>query len=47
MPAPPCKPDCSCGKHHRTEQHNARIGISVQLTQEANRRTGRPINQHG
>lgn len=47
MPAPPCKPDCQCGKHFRTEQHNEFIGRGVKRAQEVNRRLGRPINQHG
>lgn len=29
MPAPPCQPNCSCGKHIRLQEHNKRIGVSV------------------
>lgn len=47
MPAPPCQPDCGCGKHRRTELHNMLIGRGVKAAQEINRRLGRPINQHG
>lgn len=47
MPAPPCQPGCTCGKHVRTAQHNARIAISCALTVEAKKRTGEKINQHG
>jgi hypothetical protein len=47
MPAPPCKPDCKCGKHIRTKEHNYRIGQGVRLTQAANRRLGKPVNQYG
>lgn len=37
MPAPPCQPGCGCGKHQRSKEHNARIGMSVSLTAEAKR----------
>lgn len=37
MSGKPCTPDCRCGKHFRTEQHNARIGMGVALTAEAKR----------
>jgi hypothetical protein len=48
MPAKPCAPGCRCGLHRqtRTAEHKARIGISIKLAQDANRRLGRPINQH-
>lgn len=39
MPAPPCQPDCHCGKHDRTREHNTRIGISVALTAEAKKQS--------
>lgn len=29
MPAPPCAPDCQCGKHFRSAQHNKLIGLGV------------------
>lgn len=32
-----CPEGCECGKHHRTELHNIRIGMSVALTAEAKR----------
>lgn len=35
MPAKPCPPDCRCGKHIRTEEHNTRIGIGVSLTAQS------------
>jgi len=37
MPALPCPPGCSCGKHRRSAQHNARIGLAVALTAAAKR----------
>ena len=36
-PGRKCEPGCDCGRHHRTPQHNTRIGISVSLTAEAKR----------
>lgn len=47
MPAHPCSSGCECGLHSQTrsQQHKARIGNSVKLTQEANRRLGKAINQ--
>jgi hypothetical protein len=38
MSGKPCPPNCTCGKHNRTEAHNHRIGMSVALTAEAKRR---------
>ena len=29
MPAPPCAPDCRCGKHFRTAEHNAKISAAL------------------
>ncbi|ATN92611.1 hypothetical protein SEA_HOLT_53 [Mycobacterium Phage Holt] len=40
MPAPPCNPGCTCGKHRRTKEHNTRIGMSVQLTVAAKKAAG-------
>ncbi|AYN58067.1 hypothetical protein HWB90_gp072 [Mycobacterium phage Fowlmouth] len=45
MPAPPCKPNCMCGKHFRTREHNRRIGESVKERQLQNLKEGKPINQ--
>ena len=47
MPAPPCKPDCMCGKHIRTKEHNRKIGEGVKWRQEKNREQGKPINGYG
>lgn len=41
MSGKPCPPDCKCGKHFRTKEHNYRIGLSVALTMEAKRRSAR------
>lgn len=47
MAGKPCPQGCQCRKHYRTKEHNYLIGQGLLLTQEANRRLGRPINQHG
>jgi len=31
-----CKPGCICGRHYKSPEHRARIGMSVKLTSEAN-----------
>lgn len=40
MPAPPCKPNCLCGKHFRTKEHNERIRAGVKLAQSDMRARG-------
>lgn len=30
----PCGPDCACGKHNRSKDHNERIGMAVRRTLE-------------
>src|SRR5690606_8523602 len=37
MQAPPCKPDCQCGKHNRTKMHNELIGRGVRRDNEEKR----------
>lgn len=37
MSGKPCVPGCDCLKHHRTREHNVRIGMSVSLTAAAKR----------
>lgn len=36
-PGRPCPEGCTCGRHTRSREHNARIGMSVALTAEAKR----------
>lgn len=44
MPAPPCEPNCKCGKHIRTKEHNRLIGLGVKERQKKNLAEGKPIN---
>ena len=38
MPAPPCEPNCQCGKHFRTELHNELISRGMRKAWQENRR---------
>lgn len=42
MPAPPCSPGCTCGKHNRSTMHNTLIGMSVSMTSQAKKAHGIP-----
>lgn len=47
MPAPKCEPDCQCGKHFRTKQHNERIAASVHGYYEDKRRKNGKLTDAG
>lgn len=40
MPAKPCEPNCKCGKHFRSKEHNNRIRSGVKLAQSDMRARG-------
>jgi hypothetical protein len=37
MPAKPCQPNCQCGKHFRSREHNMLIGLGVKRTYKERR----------